>query len=93
MTTPIYVRRWTQDPAAILDYTLDWTDWLGGDTITAASFSAPGLTIVASGATAFAATVFLAGGADGSDYPVTCQIMTAGLRTDERTFLLQVRST
>lgn len=93
MTTPVYVRRWIQDPGALLDYTLDWSDWLGTDTITGATFAVSGMTVNASGFTSFTATVWLSGGTDGADYAVTCRITTAGGRTDERTFLLQVRST
>lgn len=93
MTTPVYVRRWVQDPTALLDYTLDWSDWLGTDTLVGAVFTAAGLTVNASGFTSYAATAFLSGGVDGVDYPVTCTITTAGGRVDDRTFLIQVRKT
>ena len=56
-------------PADVLDYTLDFAQWLDGDSITAATFTAKsvtGLVIDSQSHTAHAATVWLSGGNIGS---------------------------
>ena len=93
MTTPIPVRTYSKDPDAILDYWLDWSEWLSsGDGIEASSwFSSPtGLTIFdASFGTAFA-LAWISGGTDGVDYLVTNRITTEDGRVEDRTFQLAV---
>lgn len=88
------LRSFVKDPAATLDYTVDWggDDWLGSDTISAVSWTTPaGLTLASSSNTTTTATAWLGGGIDGQDYDVVCQITTTGGRIDERTIRLQVR--
>lgn len=82
-----------KDPAANLDYVFDWSDWLDGtDTITAHTITAAeGLEVESSSATADAVTVWLSGGTTGENYAVTCQVVTADGRTDERTIQIRVR--
>lgn len=79
--------QWIKDPAAVLDYTIDWTAWLTeGETITASTWTVPaGLTEQSTSATPTAATVWLAGGTVGAGrYTVTNEITTSDGRTDER---------
>lgn len=81
---------YVKDPAARLDYTWDWTDWLADvdDTIISATVTVPaGLT--AAGAVtvnqaATAVTQRIAGGTLDAGYTVVCQIITVGGLIDER---------
>jgi hypothetical protein len=79
-----------KDPAATLDYQVDWTDWLGADTISASTWtlSAPagGLTTGAPSFTGKIARVWLSGGTVGQVVRVTNQITTSIGRIDERSF-------
>jgi hypothetical protein len=82
MTTKVYLK----DPAAVLDYQIDWSSWLGVDTITSSSWTAStGLTVDSDSNTTTTATVWVSGGTAGTTYQLTNRITTAGGRTDERT--------
>ena len=84
--------KFTKDPQAVLDYEIDWSDWLGADTIASSSWTVPsGLTEEDSSDTTTAATVWLSGGTAGTNYDVTCEIVTDGGRTDDRTITIQVK--
>jgi len=81
------------DPAAVLDYAVDWTAGLGSDTITASSWVVgAGITQTtpAPSFTTTKATIWLTGGTVGSTYRITNHITTAGGRQDERSFTVQV---
>ena len=82
-----------KDPAAVLDYSLDFTDWLvEGEVLTAASWSVPGgLTKDSDTFSSTSTTVWLSDGTVGTDYTVTAQVSTA-TRTDERSVLIKVRN-
>lgn len=81
-----------KDPDSVLDYVVDWTDWLNGDTISTADFTvAAGLTRNSQSNTTKTATVWLSGGTVGQSVDVRCRITTAGGRTDDRTFRVIVR--
>lgn len=85
------MKRIIKDPAATLDYQMDWSEWLGEDTITASSWTVPPeLVQVTHTHTDTAAVVWVSGGAAGSSYNLVNQITTAGGRIDERTLLLAV---
>jgi len=82
-----------KDPRAMLDYTVDWTQWLSGDTITSSQWSVSGeeeLSIMSTSHTSSVATVWLKGGASGKLYRVTNVITTAAGRTDARTLTIYV---
>lgn len=80
-----------KDPSAVLDYTVDWTDWLEADTISSSSWTIPvGLTKDSEAATTKKATVWLSGGALAQFYTVTNRVVTAGGRTDERSIVIVV---
>ena len=81
-----------KDPDAVLDYEVDWSEWLGGsDTIATSTWSAPeGITIVTDSNTTTTATVWLSGGTARQSYNVTNHITTDGGRTDERTITIKV---
>lgn len=81
----------TKDPSAVLDYQVDWSTWLDGDTITTSAWVVPaGITETTSTNTATTATIWLSGGTAGERYRVTNRIVTAGGRTDDRTITIRV---
>jgi hypothetical protein len=83
-----------KDPNAVLDYTVDWEDWLvGSDTIATSTWSVPsGITKDSDTKSTTAATIWLSGGAHGTNYALVNRIVTASGRTDDRTITVQVRS-
>lgn len=80
----------TKDPDARLDFSVDWTAWLDGDTIVASEWTPVGLTvdtpIVAAGKT----TAWVSGGLPGSTHRLTNRITTSTGRIDDRTLLIRV---
>lgn len=83
-----------KDPNALLDYTVDWSEWLGGDSITSSSWIVPaGLVLTDESHTTHTATAWISGGTPPSSYRVTNRIVTAGGRSDDRslTFRLEDR--
>lgn len=81
-----------KDPSAILDYAIDWSTWLGSDTIATSTWSASaGITINSNTNTTTRATVWLSGGTAGNTYQLTNTITTAGGRTDQRTIAVEVK--
>lgn len=83
-TSPVAV--FDKDPTAVLDYTIDWREWLGDDTIITSTWTLPA-GIVNSGTTysTSTATIWLSGGTAGVSYSVYNTIITAGGRTEKRT--------
>ncbi|MDE1828221.1 MAG: hypothetical protein KGH65_03620 [Candidatus Micrarchaeota archaeon] len=76
---------YVKDPAAVLDYTEDWSQWLGTDTISSVTWTVPtGITQTSTSSTTTTATIWLSGGTIGTTYNVDCKIVTAGGRTDAR---------
>jgi hypothetical protein len=91
------VATFQKDPSEVLDYTLDWSTALAGDTIsgTNSTWVTPsGLTQVVSPApsnTTTTTTVWLSGGTSPTDYAVENTIVTTGGRTIQAHMLIQVR--
>jgi hypothetical protein len=82
----------TQDPSAVLDWGMSWSSWLGTDTITTSTWTVQtGLTKGADTHDATTTTVWLSGGTLGTRYAVTNRVVTAGGRTDERTFHITIK--
>ncbi len=82
-----------KDPDEILDYKVDWSDWLVSDTINTSTWTVPaGLTAGAASNTTTTATQWISGGTAGTTYTVTNRIVTAGLRTAERSITIKVQS-
>lgn len=85
---------YVKDPAARLDYTWDWSEWLDevDDTISSATVTVPaGLTAVgAPSVTTTAVTQRISGGALDDAHTVVCQITTAGGLIDERSIHLTI---
>lgn len=78
--------RFEKDPNAVLDYTFDWSAWLGDDTISTSTWIVPaGITKASSSNTATTTTIWLSGGRQTAKYLVTNRIVTANGRTEDRT--------
>jgi len=80
-----------KDPDATLDYAVDWTPWLNGETVASHSVTAAtGITKVsdseANGVVAFR----LSGGTAGTSYAITVEVTTSGGQVDQRTVTVPV---
>ena len=83
--------KFIKDPDAVLDYTVDWSDWLGSDTISSSSWTVPsGITKDSDSNTDTTATIWLSSGKNGKTYEIVNRIVTAGGRTDDRTIIIEV---
>lgn len=79
-----------KDAQAVLDYTIDWSDWLVSDAISTSAWeAATGITIDSDTNTGTTATVWLSGGTAGQKYAVTNTIVTAAARTEQRTITVR----
>jgi len=86
------MNKFIKDPDSILDYTIDWSDWLGSDTIISSNWTVPtGITQGSVSNTDTATTIWLSGGVVGKTYSVVNRIETAGGRTDDRTITIVIR--
>lgn len=84
--------KFTKDPDALLDYTIDWSSYLSGDTIASVEWIVPaGITMDSQEETDTTATIWLQGGEDKQDYDVVCRVTTVGGRVDDRTIVIRVR--
>lgn len=85
-----------KDPAAVLDYAVDWgADYLSGDALADSSWSISpeepgGAAIAGSHFDLLVATVQVAGGIPGKLYRVTNHVTTASGREDSRSIILRV---
>lgn len=88
---------WTQASDSVLDYTLDWTNWLAetGDSIASTTFtpSDSSISVISVNTTATQATGWLTGGTNGDVYSVVVHIVTEYGRQDDRTFNLIIQQT
>jgi hypothetical protein len=76
-----------KDPNAILDYSIDWSDWLGTDEISTSTWIVPtGITKTAESNTAQIATIWLSGGTAKTTYTLLNRITTTGGRTADQSF-------
>lgn len=82
-----------KDPDSVLDYSVDWSNWLPtGDTIATSTWTIPaGLTKDSQSATTTVAVVWLSGGTAGTDYEIINRIVTAEGRTQDQTMSLKCR--
>lgn len=82
-----------KDPDEVLDYQVDWSTALGGDTIASSVWTLPsGITQDSSTLNDTATTIWLSGGTDGSRYDLTNRITTAAGRTFEQHVSIFVRA-
>tara|TARA_R110000868_G_scaffold96433_3_gene265352 strand:+ start:3503 stop:3832 length:330 start_codon:yes stop_codon:yes gene_type:complete len=89
----------TKDPSAVLDYTLDWSEWLpSGDEISSSTVtiqsiagdSAP-LTLDSNSSTTNTTTAIISGGTAGNKYNIEYTIVTSDSKTDSRNFRIFVQ--
>lgn len=82
-----------KDPDAVLEYAVDWSAWLGEDTIESSDWTdvTTGITVDSESFTDTTATVWLSGGTAGTRYTLTNHIVTVGGRTDDRTIAVTVQ--
>jgi len=86
------IASFNKDPEAMLDYHINWSDWLDGDTIIASEWvTESGISIVADKFSDTVAVVWLSGGESRSRYEVTNRITTSGSRIDERTIRIKCK--
>lgn len=83
-----------KDPDEVLDYEIDWTKRLDGDTITSEDFIvAEGDVVVdSSTSTDSTATVWLSGGTLDEQCLITCRVVTAGGRTMDQSMKLKIKA-
>lgn len=83
--------KYTKDPSAVLDYKIDWSEWLPeNDRIVSASFvvSDDDMTVDDVVFNDTSATVWLSGGVAGQRYTVTNHIVTEDGREDDRSLII-----
>jgi hypothetical protein len=80
-----------KDPIAVSDFTVDWWQWLGDDTIATVVWTLPvGIANAGTTSSSSTTTIWLSGGTAGSSYSVFVTITTAGGRTEKRTIKINV---
>ena len=87
-----------KDPYAILDYSLDFTNWMpAGDTISSITVTAQTitgdatpLTINSSTNTSYVVTAIISGGTAGKIYNIEYRIITANAKRDSRNIRIKV---
>lgn len=76
--------------ASILDWRLDWSTWLGSDTISTSSWTVTGATKDSENTTTTTSTVRVSGGSAGTPATAKCTITTAGGLTEVRSIELAI---
>ena len=84
----------TKDPDAVLDYIFDWEDWIDDVSDTLADHTMvpeSGITVDSSSIVSKTVVAWVSGGTVGTTYRLTCRIVTAAGRTDDRSIFLKIR--
>lgn len=82
----------TKDPDALLDYGIDWTPWLAGDTIADSAWIVPvGITKSLDSFTDDITTIWLQDGVAGTAYVLTNRITTAAGRVNDQSVKIHVK--
>lgn len=87
-----------KDPYAVLDYSLDWTNWMpAGETINTVTVTAETITgdsaplaIDSTTNTDYVVTAFISGGTAGNIYNIEYKIVTDNSKQDSRNFRIKV---
>ena len=86
-TIPIFCK----DDTEVLDYKVDWADWLTADTIASSSWVIPsGITKDFDSFDDDFTTVWFSGGTIGETYTLTNTIVSTAGRTATRSFMIQL---
>ena len=86
-----------KDPNAVLDYTLDWSEWLEPltDTIASVSVAVSGVTLDHTTNNGTSVTIWISGGTVGTRGEARVRITTVGTgarpRTDDRTVYFKIK--
>ena len=88
--TGAFIRK---DPESVLDYTINWANWLSsGDTIATSTYTVPtGITADSVSNTTTTATVKLSSGTAGTNYVIKNSITTGNGLTCVRRFTVKVQ--
>lgn len=86
------IQSFRKDPASILDYGVDWSDWLAsGETISASTWTIPtGITKDSDSKGDESTVIWLSGGTAGATYTLENKITTSDNRTVERSIQIIV---
>lgn len=80
-----------KDPDDRLDYSVDWSEWLEGDTIASSTWHVDsGLTVVSDAFSTTVTTVLVSGGTANTEYKLVNRITTAGGLVKETSFKIRV---
>lgn len=79
------------DPDSIVDYVIDWTNWLNGDNLATSAWAIVNATEASASNTTKIATVFISGAKAGKVVTMRNRITTTGGRTEDRTLRALVR--
>lgn len=75
-----------KDPDSVLDYSIDWSQWLGSDTIVSSSWSVTsGIAVDSNTNGTTSTTIWVSGGTAGTTYSLQNRIITSGGRTKDVT--------
>lgn len=86
-----------KDPNAVLDYTLDWSEWLEPltDTIASVNVAVSGVTLDHTTNNGTSVTIWISGGTVGTRGEARVRITTVGTgarpRTDDRTVFFKIK--
>jgi len=81
-----------KDPDEVLDYQIDWTARLAGDTISTSDWDVEaGITMDSESNTDTTATIWISGGTVGETYTFTNHIVTAGARSMDQSVRLRIK--
>lgn len=86
--------RFTKQPAEILDYDVDFSDWFTNRLDTLASFTVTadaGITVVGSTRSGNVVKVILSGGTSGTKYKIQIQLTTSAGMVKEADFVVAVK--
>ena len=82
-----------KDPSDVADYTVDWSQLLGSDTISVSLWSVPtGLTGISATKTTTTTNIWVSGGDENTDYYIGHRITTADGRKFDRYVVVPVRN-
>ena len=85
------IERRYKDPDEVVNFGIDWADYLGSDTITGSNWTVPaGIAQVSASFTDTQATVKLSGGTVGSIYRISNRISTSAGETVDQSIDIEV---
>lgn len=82
----------TKEPTEVLDYSIEWTDWLNGLTISTSTWSVPsGITEDTSSISGTRTLIRLSGGTWAATYEITNTIVASNGETETRSFKVKIQ--